>query len=279
MRRGFTLIEMAVVMVILGLVVVGATKIASPVFDSQKYDLTLERMTKIQQAIQVYVIQYGCLPCPANAATASTAATAGVSLNNSGATYVTSTSHCTGPEAGAVTCYATAGTSGGGGSHGMVPWITLGLSEEDAVDGWNHRIRYDVASSATPCTGGPAGLQYDNGMVRCALGGTPAYPAGNMTITDYDTASSSALGAYVLLSSGSDGSMAFNKATGVYTGDRYGQEAITTGQGRNYIGSNSFAYGSFNATTGTSHFDDILRTTSAPVIIQKCGANGCGNPA
>jgi hypothetical protein len=32
-----------------------------------------------------------------------------------------------------------------------------------------------------------------------------------------------------------------------------------------------------NATTG--YFDDIVRFKTAPVIIQGCGSNACGNPA
>ncbi len=275
MRRGFTLIEMAVVLVILGLVFAGATSIALPVFTSEKADLTLARMSRVQQAIQLYVIQYGCLPCPA-AATARSS----VSGDNPGLSQDSSGVYGSGVYCTSNACYATAGTAGGGGTHGMVPWITLGISEEDAVDGWNHRIRYDVASGGTPCSGGTAGLQRANGMVRCAIGAAQAYPAGNMTVTDNDSSSAGSSAAYVLVSSGADGAMAFNKGTGTYTGDRYSQEALTTGQGQNYIGGAAgFYYGSFNSTSGTSHFDDIVRTTTAPVIIQKCGANGCGNPA
>lgn len=47
----------------------------------------------------------------------------------------------------------------------------------------------------------------------------------------------------------------------------------------NYQGVNERSTGSVNANNSTAHFDDIVRTTTAPAIIQKCGANGCGNPA
>ena len=274
--RGFTLIEMAIVMAILGLVVVGATKIVLPVMDSKKADVTVGRLILIQKALQLYVIRYGCLPCPANAALNSgSSANAGQSLISGGTTtYVTATIHCTSSP-----CYATAGGAGGSGTFGGVPWITLGLSEDDVTDGWDHRIRYDVSTTSTPCTGGATGLQNDNGMVRCALGASPAYPTGAMVLTDFDSGSSASTGAYVLVSSGPDGSMARTKGTGSYTTDRYGQEAVATGQGRNYQGGAAgFAYGSFNATNGTSHFDDIVRTSTAANMIQKCGANACGNP-
>lgn len=256
--RGFTLIEMAIVLVVVGLVVASAGRVVGPIRDSQRAEVTGHRLTLVQQAIQVYVIRNGCLPCPADGGVASTVATAGLSASTGG-TYVTACS--------AVACTQT---------RGVVPWRTVGLSEDDATDGWNNRIRYGVAAGA-PC-GGAGGLQDTNGMIRCT---TSTFPAGGVSLNDNDFAGGPEVtnAAYVLVSSGPDRAMALQARTGTATGDLYGQSGSGTGQALNSSDTNVFANGSLNGSTGTAHFDDIARFMSGPMIIQLCGANACGNPA
>jgi prepilin-type N-terminal cleavage/methylation domain-containing protein len=270
-RRGFTLIEMAIVMVIIGLVFTGATTIALPVFTSEKIDLTQRRMTTIQQALQVYVIQNGCLPCPASGTARSTVAAdhPGEALNTGG-TYVNSTTHCT-----ATACIT---------ANGVVPWITLGLSELDAVDGWSHRIGYAVSQGITNCAGiTPAGLQDTNGVVRCGISTSPVFPQGTMSIWNNDSPATVEVttAAYALVSAGPDGALSYSQTTGGTTGNRYSQTytAGVPGQAMNNSSGNERTYGNLNGLSTTAHFDDIVRFATAPNMIQKCGANACGNPS
>lgn len=258
MRRGFTLIEMAIVLVVVGLVVSAAGKVIAPVLDTQKAETTAERMKLVQQAIQVYVIRNGCLPCPADGALISSAATAGLS-QSTGGTYVTA-------------CSATPCTQ----TRGVVPWRTIGLREAEASDGWNDRLRYGVAAG-TPCGGG-SGVQDTNGMIRC---NTTSFPAGGISVNDNDVAGGPEVtdAVYVLVSSGPDQALAYKITSGAFTGDRYSQLGGGGGQGVNASDTNVFANGGLVYPDGVTHFDDITKFMSAPLIIRLCGSNACGNPA
>ena len=67
LRRGFTLIEMAIVMVVIhGLLISGGLLALSPVIQSSKISDTSAHLDRLEQSLTVYVIQNGCLPCPAD---------------------------------------------------------------------------------------------------------------------------------------------------------------------------------------------------------------------
>ena len=72
--RGFTLVEVAILLVVIGLIAAGGLAIINPLLDSGRASTTLKRMALVEKALQSYVMQFGCLPCPANGALASTAA-------------------------------------------------------------------------------------------------------------------------------------------------------------------------------------------------------------
>src|SRR5262245_59637586 len=63
---GFTLVEIAVVLVVIGLIVSGGLLGLSPVLQNNKVTQTNGQMDKIEQSLVLYVIQNGCLPCPAD---------------------------------------------------------------------------------------------------------------------------------------------------------------------------------------------------------------------
>jgi type II secretory pathway pseudopilin PulG len=260
---GFTLIEMAILVTVVGLVIGGAFQVVGPVVNTQRGETTIQRLAAIQKALQVYVIAYGCLPCPANGALASlsTSPTFGQSLD-SGGTYVTSTVHCTSNNC------ATTST--------VVPWRSLGLSEPEATDGWGNRIRYYVANGTT-CNSS-TGLQSTGGMVRCS---TSSFPAGGVSINDFDVAGGPEIttAAYVLVSSGPDGALALRASTGASTADTYGQSGGGGGQDENFDGDAVFASGGANTTAGTAHYDDLTRFATAPTMIALCGSGACGNPS
>ncbi|MHB1207872.1 MAG: hypothetical protein ACYCZX_20070, partial [Rhodospirillaceae bacterium] len=55
-----------------------------------------------------------------------------------------------------------------------------------------------------------------------------------------------------------------------------------TGEQTNYAASTTFIQTDSvdpRDTNAAAHFDDIVRFRTAPMIIQLCGANACGNPA
>lgn len=110
--RGFTLVEMAVVLVILGLLLGGLLLPLSSQIDIRNYSETRQKIALIKEAIMGFALANGRLPCPALPAVASSAVGAGTE-----------------------TCAL---------SVGVVPWATLGTPE---VDAWNGRFTYVVTPS------------------------------------------------------------------------------------------------------------------------------------
>lgn len=270
---GFTLIEVAILLVIIGLTVSGAISVVGPVRAAGKDNQTSLRMDLIQKALQVYVIRNGCLPCPANGGLDPATASAGRS--NDGTFYVTA-------------CAAGACAT----ANAVVPWRTLGLSDNEALDAWGNRIRY-VASPA---------LALVTGMVRTSASSFPtgsirveATSSGNVRVSDGtvdgadDTVTTEITGAifgqmaYVLVSSGPDRALAI-PATGCAAGcpvnDAFAQLATTRRQRLNTNGgATAFALIEPPITaSGAGHFDDVVRFITGPQMIFACGANACGNP-
>jgi type II secretory pathway pseudopilin PulG len=171
--KGFTLIEMAIMLAVIGLVVVAAGRTIGPVLDSRKGEATMKRMDIVQQALQLYIIRNGCLPCPTNGALASTNAAAGLATSLAGVTYTTP-----GGVPGAVRCSSDCQIT-----NATLPWRDLGISEAEVVDGWGNRIRYMVAGAATNSCGATAPKVTDtDGMVR---DGISCFPQGALLATNY----------------------------------------------------------------------------------------------
>jgi prepilin-type N-terminal cleavage/methylation domain-containing protein len=252
LARGFTLIEIAIVMVVIGLVLSGGLMAVAPVLETSKISDTNAKMDRIEQALILHVIRYGCLPCPADSSIASGAASVGQAF---GAAYYSS----------ACTTACDASVDATAAAQGIVPWVNLGLSEADVTDGFGYRIDYAVAPL----------LAQSNTMVR-----TPpaTYPVGVLAVQTTAASGGStttSTAAYVLISHGNDHALAFGRAGGaVRTVDPHGSAAQT----QNSNGS-PFVQDVQYLGTNATYFDDIVRFRTAPMIIQLCGANACGNPA
>src|SRR5258707_13518008 len=65
-RRGFTLIEILVVVVILGLIMAMASVLLRSVSATQKRSITANRMANVEAAIVQFVMQQKRFPCPAD---------------------------------------------------------------------------------------------------------------------------------------------------------------------------------------------------------------------
>lgn len=140
---GFTLIEMAVVLLIMGLLLGGGLTVLTTQMDQQRVRDTRRALDEINQTLVGFAVANRFLPCPADPALATATAGAGVARAfASGA--------CT------------------GGNSGVLPWSTLGVSETDA---WGNRYTYRVtpgfADNTTVFTLGSVG----NINVRVTSGG------------------------------------------------------------------------------------------------------------
>jgi prepilin-type N-terminal cleavage/methylation domain-containing protein len=111
-RKGFTLVEMAVVLVIIGIGLGGLLLTLSAQIDLRNYAATRQAMEEIKEALIGYSLSHGYLPCPAKSAIDGTENRAGTGACN---TRV-----------------------------GFLPWQELGVPRDDS---WNRLYRYSVTNA------------------------------------------------------------------------------------------------------------------------------------
>jgi prepilin-type N-terminal cleavage/methylation domain-containing protein len=126
-QQGFTLIEMAVVLAVIGLLVGGSLIALAPVLDKAHTTQTNVALDQIENALVLFAIRNNRLPCPADG-----------SLTNTNASY--------GVENGGATLPNNGGQCGVTVANSVIPWKTLGLDESYSTDGWGNRIAYFPAN-------------------------------------------------------------------------------------------------------------------------------------
>jgi len=149
--RGFTLAELAVVMVIVGLLLGGLLLPLTKQMDGRTITETTRQMEEIKEALIGFALANGYLPCPADPTIASGVTNAGISR-------------------------ATCNT--GSNMSGVLPWATLGIRETDA---WGRRLTYRVTATfaaSTPPNYGCASAPSPTPSIAYALCST-----GDITIT------------------------------------------------------------------------------------------------
>jgi prepilin-type N-terminal cleavage/methylation domain-containing protein len=125
--RGFSLLEMAIVLVIVGLLLGGLLGSVGALQQRQRLAQTQAQLDEIRDALVAFAAVNGRLPCPADPATPNTT-----------------------PGAGLERAPTAAGCTGG--TSGVLPWATLSLSESDA---WGRRFSYRVSAAFARA---PAGI-------------------------------------------------------------------------------------------------------------------------
>ncbi|MDH5710410.1 MAG: type II secretion system GspH family protein [Gammaproteobacteria bacterium] len=201
-QKGFTLVELAIVLVIVGVLLGGfITTLASRIESTQRSD-TQEQLEDIKLAILGFAATYGRIPCPA-VANPAIATEAGLEQPDGGGT-----------------CDS---------AHGFVPGRTLGLNgsynrDNLLVDTWGNPIRYSVTNDSDFTTAG--------GIAATGMGGV----GPDLIVCNGDSANTASCSAglttlvgnapFVILSLGKDG----NEFVGRFTADNANAD---TDQGEN----------------------------------------------
>jgi len=141
-RSGFTLVEMAIVLVIVGLLLSGGMTILATQQEVRRVQETTDMLNEARDAVIGFAIANGRLPCPASTTSA------GVESFCTNNTPVACGAATTIPQPhGRCTNFY----------NGFLPAVTLGISSVDsggyAVDGWGttqNRIRYSVTNYKDP---------------------------------------------------------------------------------------------------------------------------------
>ena len=166
-QRGFTLVEMAIVLVLFGIAMSMGLKMVTANLDNAAYSATKSKQERIKLALMGYLRSNGRLPCP------DTNLPPNGSENGDG----------TGTGAN-FTC-TLAGTN-----FGVVPYVSMGLTREDVLDGWGNYFTYKVAtaidSGAYTLNAAPQRFRAANTNQNWALAGT-ATVGGGFDITSLNT--------------------------------------------------------------------------------------------
>jgi len=270
--RGFTLVEIAVVLVIISLIAAVVFAGLRTATTSAKYRTTNQALQNADAALVNFVTLARRLPCPANGGLPPGDVNFGKEMTP---------------------CTATTDQT-----NGVVPWATLGLPQADVTDGFGNLITYRVSAGLvvaesmnfTAC---------DSIGIRTTLAATPSGclcpdPAGGTTVPDQCTNYNSALlgkgiavtgttmsdpaanpstgAAYVLISQGANQGPAFSPqgalSPGLGTiGSNEGPNAANVGLQASYFDV------AIDTSDTTSHFDDILLHPSVSNVASRAGVS------
>ena len=283
--RGFTLIELVVVIAVLGILFTILIGITRAVVMQQRYQVTRSRMANIDTALAIYVSQNRRLPCPADGTRKSSDNNAGVEAANAGPP---------------ISCINNQ-------QSGVVPWRALSLTASDAEDGWGGRFTYrvgpdlvvDKAMDFTACD--PAGTAAIPGttppycstactagtLTSCTPPGTALAGSttkgvivenvGGAVVMDPRTNPSGGA-AYVLISHGPEGGGAYN-GDGVLQSSSVAAGAMEAKNFANVAYANPPASGNptvflvddvINPSAGV-HFDDLVSRPGILALAVKAG--------
>ena len=274
-NHGFTLVELSIVLVIVGVLLYTGFGLGAAQLNAAKMRQTRDKLDKIQTALQLYYETNGALPCPAGGTTALTSASFGT-----GGTVIVSD----GIKSNATCANASNLTSNV--YNGVVPTRDLSLPDEFMMDAWNNRITYVVSKYCVDPdnwdsnSSSPRYFTYK--CVDGTFGGTPSSgtpdttKGANITVNDLSGTSRTSVNAaaYVIISHGQNGIGAWRRAGGsritggASTSSNEKENANFAANGTTDSYNVTYIDGLMNdGTANTStYFDDFVKWRTAPQI-------------
>ena len=301
--KGFSLIELSLVLLILAALIAGGTSLSSIQAYKEKYDTTLKNIKLIENALTVFVALNGRLPCPASPAQRILNSTFGREQVTAGAVGTAQSCNST------TTNIFTGSIGGNTQYYGAAPVTTLGLPDEYMFDGWGNRIGYIVTrpfinSSKTntscimPCTttinnscpGGGSMANVSNNIYFCYRGQASGTDSTGILVLGEGYYANYAP-VYILISHGENGYGAFLKNADVDL-DNGGSNGSNADRNPNPPSSNSQELLNLNCSSSgacltqnyvqkeisTPIFDDILLFKNRNNLLLDCnkyGNNAC----
>ena len=131
-NQGFTLVEMAVVFLVAGILVVVGIQAVRPLMMKVDMDETKVNMAKVSKALAHYARRNNRLPCPSDPDDTPPGANPPFGAERGSGTNGDGIGSCTGANV-----------------EGIVPFLTLGLTEEVIRDGWGNFMTYRVSPTFT----------------------------------------------------------------------------------------------------------------------------------
>lgn len=272
-NSGFTLIELSIVLVILGILIAGIIQFFGGIAEIRKEQETRAKIEEIQEALLAFTTKNGRLPCPANRNAAFPGSDFGIETD------------CQASQS--FECPIISGTSerecadSGSGSNeirtGVLPVRTLGLPDEYMFDAWDNRFTYSAIKDITEKQGSCGTYNSDSaalGVIRIqGISGDVINPPKEcLDASGANPACASV--AYNIISHGENGIGAFNR-----DGNQSIQCDTATAEGENCDNDNIFKDILENEGTGTDAnalYDDIIAWETYSRIEREVFAGGSG---
>jgi prepilin-type N-terminal cleavage/methylation domain-containing protein len=257
---GFTLIELAVVLAIIGLIAGGLLTAWTARLVQQRIETTKTNAEAIKSALTLFISRNNRLPCPAIAGLAPGAAGYGQEAATPGT--------CTGT--------TIVGVVPNSAARGIVPWISLGLSSEAASDAYNNCFTYQVTLTQTNLTAtsvaGMLGSLSVHSNAPIAMG---IAPTGNQingcNITANDN-SCNGFAVAVIQSHGKNGLGAISEGGIALAAPASPQELQNAGN------NTAFVRADYSENAG-NYFDDIVVALSPDDVLNPLTRDGAINSA
>lgn len=227
-KNGFSLIELSVAMIVIGILVAAVLPLYSVMQQKKQYEVTKQRLSDVRTALTLYVITHGNLPCPASPSGEYSADQCATGAN---------------PMPGVERYNIEAPHSPTDGQSdvwtGILPMKELRFDSEQIQDGWGNEFTYAVTRRLT----------LPNGMK-----GNPL-PLGIISVVNESGGSvldKPATSRYVVVSHGPTGAGAWMPGGG--------RRPCTenTLDGVNCLGQNVFIVAPLSKQPGKSFYDDIV---------------------
>ncbi len=241
--QGFTLLEMTIVLVIMGVVAISLVALFSATLQKIQFRQSVAKMEAIQKALYEYRLAFNRLPCPADATLAINQVNFGYEAANPGS--------CTG---GAPTSNFSQTPSLGpqDAREGMLPVKTIGLPDDYAFDGWGRRFIYAVSRDMTLPGAFAVSSTYD--------------VSTRMTILNAEGVVKSTIACQVLVSLGLNGQGAYPRNGGTTRlnvsstniSELNNCDCDSTGVSTGFEGTFVQKDITLNASDATDSFDDLL---------------------
>lgn len=253
-NKGLTFIELSISMILLSVIALSATLFYTSLYKSSKIKDTEKILDKVEEALNIYVLKNGHLPCPADQT---------IDVQNS--SFGEEKTREAGGECN--NSYVSNGIY-----YGVVPTKILGLSNKYALDAWDNKISYfvrgDFAKNLTTFTTTPYN-ETSNVDIEIKTNG---YNAATSSVTEYNAI-------YVLASHGYNGRGAYKNDGGQIKFSVLSGESGTSDESYESEYANIYIP-SFNRTKVQDlydqNFDDIVRFKTKYGLIYDAGWEGVG---
>lgn len=239
LSRGFSLIEMAMVLLIMGLLMGGGLTLLGAQIESQKIKDTQRLLEDAKEAVLGFALANGRLPCPASATSNGVESPVGGGV-------------CTNP------------------FNGFLPSATLGLTQTDsqgyAVDAWGltqNRVRYAVSMANTSAFTKPNGMSTTT-MALLAPDLRACASATGITATTCNTAVSLTNNAVAII---------YSLGKNAPTGGSGTDEAANTNNDRVFVSHTPTAAGAAGG-----EFDDLVTWLSPNILFNRMVQAGTLGP-